>query len=141
MVPPGFSVSDIASFVNGTIRFIVCLVDAPSEIRAIENQATFGNSILASLQRKLDDKLEGVDDVDLNILHSVKVEYGSVVRDLNDLAKKHRRCEEGNWGARFVWVVTEHFTEQCVKINTRLETTRNRIETTLSVLHLYYHTI
>jgi hypothetical protein len=136
MVPPGFSVSEIAAFVNGTIRFIVSLVDAPTEIRAIENRATFGNSILASLQRKLALKLEEVDDEDLNILYSVKGEYESVVRDLNQLARKHVRCEEGGWGARFIWAVTEHFTEQCVKIKSRLEITQSQIETTLSLLNL-----
>ena len=134
MGTPGFSLTDIIQAVDTTALIIVQLKEAPNALQSVIKGIEFGRAVLKSWKRQLEHHPENIHEDDLGLLVGVKADYDTIIHQLEAFVKKHRKLENGSLGARFKWVITEHFLKERAGLENDLRNVEARIRTVLQML-------
>ena len=134
MCTPGFSLSDLIQAVDTTALIIVQLKEAPNALQSVIKGIEFGRAVLKSWKRQLEHHPENIHKDDLDLLNRVKTDYDAIIKKLEVFVKKHRKLESGGLGARFKWVITDHFLNKRAGLENDLQNVEARIRTVLQML-------
>lgn len=134
MCTPGFSLSDLIQAVDTTALIIVQLKEAPNALQSVIKGIEFGRAVLKSWKRQLEHHPENIHEDDLDLLIGVKADYDAIINQLEAFVKKHRKLGNGGLGARFRWVITDHFLNERAGLENDLQSVEARIRTVLQML-------
>ena len=134
MCTPGFSLTDLIQAIDTTTRIILQLKEAPDALQSVIKGIEFGRAILKSWERQLEHHPEDIHEDHLGLLARVKADYDAIINQLEAFVKKHRKLENGSLGARFKWVITDHFLNERAGLENALQNVETRIHTVLQTL-------
>ena len=134
MCTPGFSLTDVIQAVDTTALIIVLLKEAPIALQSVIKGIEFSRAVLKSWKRQLEHHPENIHEDDLDLLVGVKADYDTIIKQLEAFVKKHRKLENGGLGARFKWVITDHFLNERAGLENDLQIVEARIRTVLQML-------
>lgn len=133
MGTPGFSLTDIIQAADTIALITVKLKEAPNDLRSVIKGIEFGRAVLKSWKRQLEHP-ENIHEDDLGLFVRVKADYDAIINQLEVFVKKHRKLENGGLGARFRWVITDHFLNERAGLENDLQNAETRIHTVLQTL-------
>ena len=134
MGTPGFSLSDLIQAVDTTALIILQLKEAPNALQSVIKSIEFGRAVLKSWKRQLEDHPENIHEDDRDLLVGVKADYDAIINQLEAFVRRHRKLENGSLGARFKWVITDHFLNERCGLENDLRNVEARVRTVLQML-------